>query len=298
MAAGAIIAIFIAMLLTRRKYKYDFVDYTFNLIWVFLMAMAGAKLLYLIVELKAFIANPSLFVKFIGGGGVFYGGLIGAMIGTFISSRIRRWNYIAVMDTLVAPICIAHSFGRVGCFMAGCCYGMETDSIFGVEFPEGGLAPVGVKVLPTQLFEACILFILGLVLLLIIWKSPKTGIAAGLYLTVYPAWRFFIEFFRADRRGEVGSLSTSQFISIFIFVAGLTILIFRKPLTAFFEKQTLRPKKQKKTAGDIAGDKDEADDKNTADNVDGTEGINIACDIDDAEDKNAVGGKDGTGEKV
>lgn len=244
MAAGAILAVFIAMFLTRRKYKYDFVDYVFNLLWVFLLAMAGAKLLYLLVEIKAFIAKPSLFLDFMGGGGVFYGGLIGAIAGSYISGRIRHWNFIEIMDTLVAPISFAHCLGRVGCFMAGCCYGMETDSPLGVEFPAGGLAPSGVKVLPTQLFEACFLFILGIVLLLIIWKGKRPGVSAGVYLSAYAVWRFVIEFFRSDRRGEIGALTTSQFISIFIFAAGAAILIFRKPVVEYFAKLAARPRKK------------------------------------------------------
>lgn len=246
MAIGAIAAVLVAMLFTRRKYKYDFVDYTFNLVWVFLLAMAGAKLLYLIVELKAFLADPSLFLKFIGGGGVFYGGLIGAGVGAYISARIRRWNFLKTLDTIVGPAALAHAFGRIGCFMAGCCYGCETDSPLGIIFPEGSLAPAGVKVLPAQLFESCFLFILAAVLFLITWKGKKAGIPSGIYMVFYAAWRFFIEFFRSDRRGDVGSLTTSQFISIFVFAAGLAILIFREPLFRRYERLAAIPKKEKK----------------------------------------------------
>lgn len=240
-AVGAIIAVFAAMFLTRRKHNFEFVDYTFNIAWVFLIAIAGAKLLYLIVELRAFIENPRLFLAFIGGGGIFYGGLIGAVIGAFISARIRKWNFLAVMDTLAAPGAIAHAFGRVGCFMAGCCYGMETHSHLGVIFPEGSLAPVGVKVLPTQLFEAIFLFILCGVLMLVFWRTYKTGLTIAIYMISYAVWRFVIEFFRSDRRGSVGLLSTSQFISIFILIFGLFILIFRKRLFDFFERYKDKP---------------------------------------------------------
>ena len=237
-AMGAIIAIFVSIFLTRRKYNFDFVDYTFNLAWVFIAAIIGAKLLYLIVEIREFIANSRLFIDFIGGGAVFYGGLIGGIVGTYISSRIRKWNFISVMDTLAAPAAIAHAFGRIGCFMAGCCYGMETDSYLGVVFPEGSLAPVGVKVLPTQLFEACFLFLLGGVLMLIFWRTYKSGLTVGIYATVYALWRFVIEFFRDDRRGSVGTLTTSQFVSIFIFVFGILIIIFRRQLFSLFDRLT------------------------------------------------------------
>jgi len=247
-AAGAIMAVFIAMFLTRRKYDFEFVDYVFNLAWIFIAAMAGAKLLYLIVEIKAFIAEPRLFIQFIGGGGVFYGGLIGAAAGAFISSRIRKWNFIAVLDTLCAPAAFAHGFGRVGCFLAGCCFGRETHGPLGIVFPEGSLAPAGVKVLPTQLFEAVFLFLLSGALGLILWRTQKTGLSIGVYLTVYAVWRFVIEFFRDDRRGGVGMLSTSQFISLFIFAGGIALLIFRSGLEALFDKIKMRPTLKEKRA--------------------------------------------------
>ena len=233
MAAGAMVALFLCLVFTRRRYGFELVEYIFNLIWVFAGAMIGAKLLYLIVEIKEFIADPSLFLDFIGGGGVFYGGMLGGCVGAYISSRIRRWNFIELLDTLVGPICFAHCLGRVGCFMAGCCYGCETESALGIYFPEGGLAPSDVKLLPTQLFEAVFLLILGAIVLIFLYKG-KTGSAAGIYLTFYPVWRFIIEFFRSDRRGEVGSLTTSQFISLFILTAGLALLIFRKKSVLMF----------------------------------------------------------------
>lgn len=254
-AMGAIMAIFAAMFFTRRKFNYDFVDYTFNIAWVFLLAMAGAKLLYLIVEIREFIADPSLFIAFIGGGGVFYGGLIGAVIGAYLSSRIRKWHFMDVMDTMAAPGALAHAFGRIGCFMSGCCYGMETDGCLGVTFPEGSLAPAGVKVLPTQLFEAIFLFVLAGVLMLIFWRTYKGGLSIGIYMTAYAVWRFIIEFFRADRRGSIGLITTSQFVSIFIFVFGLALIIFRSRLYALFEKVRVKPTPREKRKAKKAQDK-------------------------------------------
>ncbi|MGI6071800.1 MAG: prolipoprotein diacylglyceryl transferase [Lachnospiraceae bacterium] len=249
MAAGAIAAVFIAAFLTRRKYGFGFVDYVFNLVCIFLASIIGAKLLYLIVEIREFIADPSLFIKFLGGGGIFYGGLIGAIAGTLISARIRRWNCLAIMDTLVAPICFAHAIGRIGCFMAGCCHGRETDSVLGVVFPEGSLAPAGVRLLPTQLMEAVFLVILGTVLLLVIWKTNRPGLSVGIYLIGYSVWRFIIEFYRADRRGSVGALTTSQFIGIFLFITGLAVIIFHKKLYALCGKIT------KKIKNDVESEK-------------------------------------------
>lgn len=250
MVFGAITALFTGLFLTRKKHKFDYFDFVLNFLWIFVGAMIGSKLLYVIVEIKAITEQPKLLLNILQAGGVFYGGLIGIFISCFISCRIRKWNYLKMADTLVGPGALAHSFGRVGCFLGGCCYGCETDSIFGVYFPEGGLAPSGVKLLPTQLFEAIFLFILAIVLILILFLSKRAGITTGVYMTAYAIWRFIIEFFRSDRRGSVGTLTTSQFISIFIFIMGLAFLIFNRQLTDLFEKiknlPTLKERKQAK----------------------------------------------------
>jgi len=129
-------------------------------------------------------------------------------------------------------VALAQGFGRLGCFMAGCCYGAETDSVLGIIFPEGGMAPAGVKLWPTQLFSAGGDFLIAGILLATYRKLPHKGDGGALYLLLYAVGRFFVEFFRGDQRGAVGALSTSQFISIFIFAAAIGLLLYnrrRKP---------------------------------------------------------------------
>lgn len=98
----------------------------------------------------------------------------------------------------------------------------------GVCYPEGGFAPSGVKLLPTQLFETAFLLLFTVVLLIILKKSKKRGTTLASYFIGYGIWRFIIEFFRSDPRGSVGALSTSQFISLFIVALGVIILVLRK----------------------------------------------------------------------
>ena len=130
-------------------------------------------------------------------------------------------------DLCSASIALAQGFGRIGCFLAGCCYGRETTSSLGVVFPEGSLAPAGVKVLPTQLFSSAGDFGIMFVLLWHYHHRKKVGDTGFLYMLLYGIGRFGIEFLRNDNRGEVGIFSTSQFISLFIIAAAILLFFWR-----------------------------------------------------------------------
>ena len=157
------------------------------------------------------------------GGITFIGGLIGG-IGCFLLIYfLFRKKYTTRLYQVVSviPCCIlvAHAFGRIGCFFAGCCHGKATDGIFGVQFPGFSYA-----VHPTQLYEAAFLFVLFAVsVYLILKKDFKHNLS--LYLIAYGVFRFLIEYVRGDDRGElVGFVSPSQFWSIFMAVAGVAII--------------------------------------------------------------------------
>jgi len=133
-----------------------------------------------------------------------------------------------MLDMTVPGLAIAQGFGRIGCFLAGCCYGAETTLPFGVEFPENSLAPAGVHLHPTQIYSSIFDFSLGFILLYYSKKERKNGQVMGLYLIVYSIGRFFVEFLRNDPRGNVGFFSTSQFIAIFTLVFGIIIFNSQK----------------------------------------------------------------------
>ena len=125
----------------------------------------------------------------------------------------------------IAPACItiAHGFGRVGCFMAGCCYGIETDSWLGVQFPHLAHA-----VYPTQLFEALFLFALSAILFYIAIKK-RSAYTLPLYLLSYGIFRFCLEFLRGDNRGELlSSLSPSQWFSIIAIISAILVFFIIK----------------------------------------------------------------------
>ena len=125
------------------------------------------------------------------------------------------------MDLILPSVALAQGFGRIGCFLAGCCYGVETDSAFSVTFHDSAYAPNGVALFPSQLVSSGLDFIHFAVLCVIAKKNKTPGRIGALYLIFYSIGRFCIEFFRGDLlRGSVGTLSTSQFISIFVAIAG------------------------------------------------------------------------------
>jgi len=188
----------------------------------------GGKILYLIVDWKNFIASEDK-MKYLGGSGfVVYGGIIlGVAVCLVYFKFIKKLDFLTYMDLVMPQVSVAQGFGRIGCFLAGCCYGAQTNSAIGVIFPEGSLAPAGVKLWPTQLMMAVGNLIIAGLLYLAGLKCKKRGQIIGLYLILYAIGRFGIEFFRNDYRGAVGALSTSQFISIFMFAIGVAIFVWR-----------------------------------------------------------------------
>lgn len=225
---------FLAAVLTAcyRAKKYNLsADHVSSLaIFVLLFGFAGGKLLYIIVDFKNFIKAP---LQMLGSEGfVVYGGIITGILTIVLYCKLKKLSVLSYMDILVPSIAVNQALGRVGCFMAGCCYGRETDSCIGVIFPKGALAPAGVKLLPTQLISAVGMLLIAIGLMLYATRQQVRGTVAGYYLGAYAIGRFVIEFFRADYRGSVGFLSTSQFISIFnlIFAAGLLYFAYKLKL--------------------------------------------------------------------
>lgn len=154
----------------------------------------------------------------------YYGGLFGGVIAFILMYRLfyLRLN-VPVLDKLLTivpgAVSLGHAIGRLGCFLNGCCYGVETDKWFGVLFPGHSH-----KVIPTQLFEMFFLLALAAVLLFLAFKYD-TKYTLPIYLISYSTFRFVIEFFRGDERGQFGALSPSQYWSLILFVAGVAVLI-------------------------------------------------------------------------
>ena len=184
-----------------------------------ILGFVAARILFIITEWENFLQNPMQYLS--GAGFVVYGGIIGGFLTIYGFCKIKKIDMLSYLDLMIPSVALAQGFGRIGCFLAGCCYGRETDSCLGVVFTNSDFAPNGVKVLPTQLFMAGGDLLLMAVLLWYASKRPMRGRTSMLYLILYSIGRFAIEFLRNDNRGTVGVLSTSQFIAIFTLLAGI-----------------------------------------------------------------------------
>lgn len=241
-AMGFIVALGLAYLLSKKLNKN--IDLVLDIALIsFIGGFIGAKILYIIVAFDEVKENPkgAIFSGF-----VVYGGIIFASILIFAYSKYKKFSFLEYMDFIAPLVAVVQGFGRIGCFLAGCCYGAATDSPLGVVFPEGAICPAGVKRWPTQLFSAVGDWIIAIAILatLFILQKKKLeekyrGVGVVIYLFLYGVGRFLVEFLRSDPRGNVGSLSTSQFISIFVVLAAIAfaVYIFMIPQTEIDKKK-------------------------------------------------------------
>ncbi len=222
-AIGVLTALFIGERRARKRGMNP--DEIYNLtLWCAVLGFLGAKLLYCIIEWKSFIQNPLSLMR--SSGFVVYGGIIAGVLAGCAWCRIRKLVFLDYFDVVLPSVAVAQGFGRLGCFLAGCCYGRETDSALGIVFHNSQFAPNEVKLIPTQLISSAGMFIIAAILFWYAKEPRKQGTVGFLYLILYSIGRFAVEFLRNDHRGAVGIFSTSQFISIFIFLLGIGGFVF------------------------------------------------------------------------
>ena len=224
---GIAVAVSVAFFLCKKK-NIDSFDLVCSAVYTMIGAILGAKLLFIAVSLPTIIEHNIPIINVIKGGFVFYGGLIGGILGLFIYTKQFKLPTIDFF-TLYAPVVpLGHAFGRVGCFFAGCCYGMEYDGPLHCIYHDTlGTTPLQTPLLPIQLIEAVLLVLIFAVLIILYCKNSPNVIAT--YMLLYGIVRFTLEFFRGDReRGLYFSVSTSQWISIGLIVAGLLLIFLPK----------------------------------------------------------------------
>lgn len=159
------------------------------------------------------------------GGSVFYGGLIGGLITSYIYIKKVKLDINMISDLCAPLIPLFHTFGRIGCFLTGCCYGIESKIGFTYKHSMIELAN-GVNRFPVQLLEGFYNLLLFILLTMLYKKSKYKGKLIYLYLVLYPIGRFILEFFRGDDyRGFIFGLSVSQLISILLLIFSLSTLI-------------------------------------------------------------------------
>ena len=229
MIAATVLAYRMAL---RKQLPPDFVlDAVF---WSVLAGFVGARIAYLATTWREALSDPIAAI-FGGGGGIYLAGLVAGLGATIWQARRHRMGIPTAFDLLAPPLAVAHAFGRVGCFLAGCCYGSPLGQ-GGVcyppaswpymdQFAKGWISNGAATSLPmhaVQLYEAAGNAILAGGLYLLWKRSPVAGTVAAAYAVCYALMRFTLEFFRGDSiRGEWGGLSTSQWLSLALAGAGL-----------------------------------------------------------------------------
>lgn len=188
----------------------------------------AARILHIITEFKYFLADPMAYIT--GSGFVVFGGIIGGIITVMIYCKLKGANGFDYIDLMAPSVALAQGFGRLGCLLAGCCYGRETTSPLGIVFTNSHYAPNGVRLIPTQIIMSVGDFIIAAILLWYASKERKRGQITFMWLGLYSVGRFFVEFLRNDYRGSVGILSTSQFIGILMLIAVVLSFKFLVPV--------------------------------------------------------------------
>jgi len=203
-------------------------------IYCALAAIAGAKVMMLLVDIPYYTEHPGEILSFstLQAGGVFYGGLLGALAIAAWYMRKTRLPALMTADVFAPGIALGHGIGRLGCFSAGCCWGVESHLPWSVTFTNPVAnqlvgVPLGVSLHPTQLYEAFAEFLIFGVLYWRFGKPHSAGSIISLYLMLYSTVRFVVEFFRFHEQGNLwgGPLDTSQWLSIALFLVGASYFV-------------------------------------------------------------------------
>lgn len=230
---GLIIGILFAAYAAPR-YQIQKIDILLSTILASAGLLAGAKILYMITVIPTLVKHSDIVkthipetISYLFGGYVFYGGLIGALLMYLFYCKRMEYNFLRFTNVIAPVIPLVHGFGRIGCFLGGCCYGIEYDGPLSVTYPHNdyveGLSSV--PRFPVQLLESGINFVLFLFLYLYARKPRKDGALLGIYLICYSIIRFTLEFLRGDaERGIVFGVSTSQWISLLLIPIGIYLL--------------------------------------------------------------------------
>lgn len=238
---GLFIAVAFATKISKNN-KIEFEDIILMTLAIAAGILIGGHLLYALTNIDRIIKYTGLiiektrgdrlefsYIKYVisecFGGMVFYGGFIGASVALIIYIKAAKITYKKeITDIFAMCIPLFHTFGRIGCFLGGCCYGVECSFGF---IANNELLPEmsGIRRLPISLIESLFNFLLFLFLLYLFKSKKQSGKLIFVYMIIYPVGRFIFEFFRGDKiRGIFLHLSTSQWISILLFVIGIIFI--------------------------------------------------------------------------
>lgn len=221
------LAFYLAFLLTEREFKLRGKDpelaYSI-LFWVIPSAIVGAKIFHIFENFEEFMADKMGMI-FSGAGLSVYGGFILAFAVSIFIIKRKNENFLEIFDIVAPAMALGYGIGRIGCHVAGDgCWGIETDSIFGVAYPNG-IVPVTAFVFPTPLFESLFSLTVFFVLMQLRKSDHPTGRIFFIYLILNGFARFTVEFIRVNQKFVIG-LTHAQVIAILFVLTGIAGIIW------------------------------------------------------------------------
>lgn len=212
------------------------------LFWLMIAGVLGGRAAYVLADIGFYLRYPTKILRLDEGGLIFYGGLVGAVLAVFLFARSRKLRLLWLFDFVATAAPLGHAFGRLGCFMNGCCFGRPHKGFPSVVFPAGSppwlqqihdhaisnLDPQCLPVHPVQLYEVVWNLTVYVILLTAFLRRRRGGLIIGLYLLLYPAGRLVMETFRGTERMFSGALSAAQWISIALMLSGILILFLSR----------------------------------------------------------------------
>jgi phosphatidylglycerol:prolipoprotein diacylglycerol transferase len=185
--------------------------------WIIISGLVFSRLAYVIVEYRYDSSNPFGVFKIWEGGLIFYGGVIGACCAILWLARRYQFDVWRFADLAAPGAAIGHAVGRLGCFFAGCCYGLETHVPWAVTFNDiHSIAPIGIPLHPTQLYDALNEVIVFSIITILRPRMKFVGQVWWTWIGLYAVGRAIVETFRGDPRGALfgGAVSTSQVAAV------------------------------------------------------------------------------------
>lgn len=227
--------------------------------YVLPLAVIGARIYYVLFSLDQFTSFAQV-LKIWEGGLAIYGGVIGGAVGVGLFCLIHKKNFFAVADIAACSLILGQAIGRIGCFFAGCCYGIEVTNPDLMHYPIATEIN-GVWHYATFFYESFWNFLVFAVLMLVLYLGKhikERGVIMSMYFILYGIGRAIIETFRGDSL-YLGSIKVSQLLSILLIIAGVAIIsvvyiykyALKKPLKIFEQPQVESEKEEK------SGDKNE-----------------------------------------
>ena len=212
------------------------------LFWTMVAGVAGARIAYVVSDWAYFREQPLRVFRVYEGGLIYYGGVAGALLAVLFYAAVRRERLLNFLDFVVTSLPLGHAFGRVGCFLNGCCFGKPTCCATGVRFPYGSLPWLSQRELgligdadsrtqpvhPVQLYESLSNLLIYVLLVFLYRRRRKEGSVLAAYLLTYPAVRFVLEFLRGDERCRVSwmpGLNVAQLVSLCMLACGAILVL-------------------------------------------------------------------------